>query len=111
MRFALAELRAIGEREDALYRERIRDREAQLGSPLYGAERAMLGAAAPLAVSPEVGQVLHALVLASRPSLIVEFGSSLGISTIYLAAGLIDLGAGSLITTELIDREIDMLFL
>ena len=82
VRGTLAELRAVGEREDVFYRERIHDREQQAGAPAYGAERAMLGAAAPLAISPEVGQVLHALVLSRRPSLIVEFGSSLGISTI-----------------------------
>jgi len=98
----LSELRTIGVREDALYRERIQAREAELGAPLYGWERAEIGADAPLAISPDVGQVLYALVLSLRPSLIVEFGTSLGISTIYLASALAELGAGTLITTELV---------
>lgn len=36
--------------------------------------------------------MLHALALTARRSLIVEFGASLGISTIYLASALADLG-------------------
>lgn len=102
VRSKLAELRAIGEREDARYHERLRAREAALGTRVLGPERAALGSLAPLAVSPEVGQALHALVLATRPTLVIEFGSSLGISTLYLAAALAELGSGSLITTELI---------
>jgi len=99
---ALQELRAVGDREDRLYRERVGAREAQLGSMLSPGDRAALAADAPLAISSEVGAVLHALALTTRPSLIVEFGASLGISTIYLASALADLGAGRLITTELI---------
>ena len=65
-------------------------------------ERAAFAVDAPLAISSEVGEVLHAMVLTKRPSLIVEFGASLGISTIYLASALADLDSGRLITTELI---------
>lgn len=99
---ALQELRAGGEREDQLYRERVSARERKLGSTLSPGDRAALAVDAPLAISAEVGGVLHALALTARPSLIVEFGASLGISTIYLACALADLGAGRLITTELI---------
>lgn len=49
--------------------------------------------------------MLHALALTSRPTLIVEFGASLGISTIYLASALADRGTGRLITTELIPEK------
>jgi predicted O-methyltransferase YrrM len=95
-------LRALGEREDPLYRERVSTRESELGLTLSPSERGALADDAPLAISAEVGEVLHALVLTARPSLIVEFGASLGISTIYLASALADLGAGKLITTELL---------
>jgi predicted O-methyltransferase YrrM len=40
-------------------------------------------------------------VLARRPARIVEFGASHGISTIYLAAAVRELGAGRVTTTEL----------
>jgi predicted O-methyltransferase YrrM len=48
-----------------------------------------------------VGELIYAFTLARRPALAVEFGASLGISTIYLAAALQDLAGGRLITTEL----------
>ena len=52
-------------------------------------------------VSPEGGKLLYALVRASRPSTVVEFGTSFGISTIYLAAAVRDNGTGRVISTEL----------
>lgn len=48
-----------------------------------------------------VGELLYMLTRASRPVLSVEFGASLGYSTIHLASALRDLGHGSLISTEL----------
>src|SRR5262245_29850829 len=53
-----------------------------------------------MAVAPEVGRLLYALVRANRPNMIVEFGTSFGLSAIHLAAALRDNGAGKLITTE-----------
>lgn len=55
---------------------------------------------APLAVSPETGHLLYMLARSSRARTIVEFGTSFGISTLHLAAGLRDNGGGRLITTE-----------
>ena len=52
-------------------------------------------------VSPEGGKLLYALVRASRPSTVVEFGTSFGISTIHLAAAVSDNGAGRVVSTEL----------
>jgi predicted O-methyltransferase YrrM len=57
-------------------------------------------------VSPEGGQLLYALTRASRPDTIVEFGTSFGISTIYLAAAVADNGAGQLLTTELSGKKV-----
>jgi predicted O-methyltransferase YrrM len=55
---------------------------------------------APLAVSRETGTLLYILVRGANARNIVEFGTSFGISTLYLAAALRDNGGGRLITTE-----------
>ncbi|MBB4378387.1 O-methyltransferase [Bradyrhizobium sp. SBR1B] len=55
---------------------------------------------APLAVSRETGHLLYMLARSSRARVIVEFGTSFGISTLHLAAGLRDNGGGHLITSE-----------
>jgi predicted O-methyltransferase YrrM len=54
-----------------------------------------------LPVTPEAGRLLYTLVRASRPETVVEFGMSLGISAIHLAAAIRDNGAGRVVTTEL----------
>jgi predicted O-methyltransferase YrrM len=54
-----------------------------------------------LPVTPEAGRLLYALVRAAKPSTIVEFGMSLGISAIHLASAVRDNGAGRVVTTEL----------
>jgi predicted O-methyltransferase YrrM len=54
-----------------------------------------------LPVTPEAGRLLYALVRATKPSTIVEFGMSLGISAIHLASAVRDNGAGRVVTTEL----------
>jgi len=54
-----------------------------------------------LPVTPEAGRLLYALVRATKPSMIVEFGMSLGISAIHLASAVRDNGAGRVVTTEL----------
>ncbi|HVL00607.1 MAG TPA: O-methyltransferase [Dongiaceae bacterium] len=54
----------------------------------------------PLPVSRETGVLLYMLARSSRAQTIVEFGTSFGISTLYLAAALRDNGGGRLITTE-----------
>src|SRR5262245_28273136 len=43
-----------------------------------------------LPISEEAGKLLYALVRASRPETIVEFGTSYGISTIFLASAVAD---------------------
>jgi predicted O-methyltransferase YrrM len=54
----------------------------------------------PLAVSRETGTLLYMLARSGGARTIVEFGTSFGISTLYLAAALRDNGGGHLITTE-----------
>lgn len=54
-----------------------------------------------LSVSPDFGRFLYMCVRACKPTCIVEFGSSMGVSTIYLAAALRDMGGGHVIGTDL----------
>ncbi len=54
-----------------------------------------------LAVSPEYGRFLYMIARARRAKRIVEFGTSMGVSTIYLAAALRDNGGGHVIGTEI----------
>lgn len=54
-----------------------------------------------LAVSPDYGRFLYAIARARKATRIVEFGTSMGISTIYLAAALRDNGGGHLIGSEM----------
>lgn len=52
-------------------------------------------------VDQDAGRFLYALVRGAARGTVVEFGTSFGISTIYLAAAARDGGAGPIITTEL----------
>ena len=54
----------------------------------------------PLAVSRETGALLYILARNSGARTIVEFGTSFGLSTLYLAAALRDNGGGVVITSE-----------
>jgi predicted O-methyltransferase YrrM len=54
-----------------------------------------------LSVSPQFGRFLYMCARACKARRIVEFGSSMGISAIYMAAALRDMGGGVLIGTEL----------
>lgn len=52
-------------------------------------------------ITPDVGRLLHTLVLAARPRAIIEIGTSGGYSTIWLATAARDVGAS--VTTLEID--------
>lgn len=100
VRGVLQRLAVEAEEHDAAVKERLLQ-TAKAGEPLPFVERSELCAEAPIAVSAEVGELLYVLAMSRRAGGIVEFGASLGVSTIYLAAALRDTGDGSLITTEL----------
>jgi predicted O-methyltransferase YrrM len=53
-----------------------------------------------MAVAPEVGRLINLLVRSRRPALVVEFGTSFGLSAIHMAEALRDNGFGRLVTTE-----------
>ena len=96
----LARLREAGRAEDEPGKRRVRAREAELGRQIYGRERADLYGQAPIAIADEVGELLYLLAFGRRPRTIVEFGTSLGVSTIYLASAVRDAGEGVVIATE-----------
>jgi predicted O-methyltransferase YrrM len=54
-----------------------------------------------LPISPRGGDLLYSLVRAGRPETVVEFVTSFGISTIYLAAAVADNGTGHVYGTEM----------
>jgi predicted O-methyltransferase YrrM len=53
-----------------------------------------------LAVSRDTARLLYMLARASGARSVIEFGTSFGVSTLHLAAGLRDNGGGRIITTE-----------
>jgi predicted O-methyltransferase YrrM len=66
-----------------------------------GGERAALLGDAFIPVDAHAGRLLYTLARGCAPGTFVEFGTSFGISTIYLAAAVRDRGAGRVVTTEL----------
>jgi predicted O-methyltransferase YrrM len=52
-------------------------------------------------ISARGGDLLYALIRASRPETVVEFGTSYGISTLYLSAAVADNGTGHVYSTEM----------
>jgi len=59
-------------------------------------------------ISPRCGDLLYSLTRASVPRTIVEFGTSFGISTIYLAAAVVDNRRGHIYTTELSEHKVEV---
>jgi predicted O-methyltransferase YrrM len=70
-------------------------------NPAEAQERADALADVYMPISAAGGQLLYALIRASRPETVVEFGTSFGISTIYLAAAVADNGVGHVYSTEM----------
>ena len=96
----LDRLFADAENDEAVI-TRLIEHERAATEPITSLERTALMETAYLPVEPESGRLLYSLVRASRPATVVEFGTSFGISTIYLAAAVRDNGGGQVITTEL----------
>jgi len=72
-----------------------------------GSARTSLLDEAFIPVSPEAGRLVYTLVRGAASGTVVEFGTSFGISTIYMAAAVRDRGAGKVITTELLKSKAD----
>jgi predicted O-methyltransferase YrrM len=99
-----AAVAASGKSLEEFFAEKIAKDKADYKSGLSGGEfkSALSGQAERfLAISPSYGRFLYTCVRASRATRIIEFGTSMGISTIYLAAGLRDNGGGQMIGSEI----------
>ena len=73
-------------------------------SEASAAERADARQDCYMPISADAGKLLYNLVRSARPDTVVEFGTSFGISTIYLAAAVTDNNAGQVVSTELSAR-------
>jgi predicted O-methyltransferase YrrM len=104
----LARLFAAAEAGDPAAVVRARAAAAARGAPMSDSDpdvAAALGDAF-ISVAPAVGRLLYLLARAKSRPLIVEFGTSLAISTIHLAAAARDAG-GRVITAEQEPRKIE----
>ncbi|OBG34198.1 O-methyltransferase [Mycobacterium sp. E3198] len=80
---------------------RLRERVGDFDRPMSAQERADAMSEFYIPVTPEAGRLLYALVRATRPATVVEFGMSFGISAVHLASAVRDNGTGRVVTTEL----------
>ena len=85
---------------------KLREMHDELGRPMTAQERTEAMSEFYIPVTPESGRLLYALVRATRPATVVEFGMSFGISAIHLASAVRDNGTGRVLTTELSDTKI-----
>lgn len=100
IRALLSQLFAAARHDDPVI-ARLVEHERAAPVPLTSRERTELMEGAYLPVEPASGELLYSLVRACRPATVVEFGTSFGISTIYLAAAVRDNGTGRVLGTEL----------
>lgn len=92
IRGVLEEMHAEADRIDPPLRAKAKGKE--------GAERAAILDRAFIPVDRDAGRLLYTLVRGGAPGTTIEFGTSFGISTIYMAAAVRDRGSGLVITTE-----------
>ncbi len=71
----LARLHERARIEDPQAKQRVQTREAQLGARLPPPDRYELYGDAPLAITPEVGELYYVLVTARRAERVVEYGA------------------------------------
>jgi len=79
----------------------LRERRGDFDRPMNAHERADAMSEFYIPVTPEAGRLLYSLVRATRPTTVVEFGMSFGISAVHLASAVRDNGSGRVVTTEL----------
>jgi predicted O-methyltransferase YrrM len=104
----LERLYAAAEQADRPLRERNASLSPAERKAIFEAQQADYRAtyermhAAYIPIDREFGTLLYVLACARRASIVVEFGTSFGLSTIQLAAALRDNGGGRLISTEFV---------
>jgi predicted O-methyltransferase YrrM len=101
----LGRLFAAASRDDEVASALPPGRARSSDRDMSAAERSEASQDIYMPVSAEGGRLLYALVRAARPETVVEFGTSFGISTIFLAAAVTDNGTGRVVTTELSSRK------
>lgn len=60
-----------------------------------------------MAIDRPFGHLMYSLIRATGAQTVVEFGTSFGVSTIFLAAAVRDNGAGKVLTTEFIPEKVE----
>ena len=104
--------RRVATELDRMYTEsknqmsKLREMQSELGRAMTTQERTEAMSEFYIPVTPEAGRLLYSLVRATRPTTVVEFGMSFGISAVHLAAAVRDNGNGRVVTTELSDTKI-----
>jgi predicted O-methyltransferase YrrM len=90
-------LYADAAKSDALRRNAVRcsDAVGRTEADFYKAARKSY-----MAVGRDFGNLLYSLARSTKAKTVVEFGTSFGISTIFLASAIRDNGSGRVITTE-----------
>ncbi|HEY1842776.1 MAG TPA: class I SAM-dependent methyltransferase [Mycobacterium sp.] len=102
----------VAEALDRMYAEsrqqmaQLRGMRNDISAARTAQERADAMSAFYIPVTPEAGRLLYSLVRATRPTTIVEFGMSFGISALHLASAVRDNGSGQVVTTELSETKI-----
>ena len=96
----LSRLHAAADEQEALLSAKV-EREAQKRNAKADSDLADLFTEAYIPVPAEVGRLIYILARSTNSRTLVEFGTSYGISTIYLAAAVRDIGSGRIITTEM----------
>ncbi len=97
----LKQLFARADHDDPMTFERVNVALKRLPHPPDQRQRAELMRNVYMPVSPDVGRLLYVLARNRGAKVIVEFGTSFGISGIHLAAAVRDAGGGHVVTTEL----------
>jgi predicted O-methyltransferase YrrM len=96
----LIRLHAAADEQEAELQPKIQ-REARKRKAKVDADLADLLAEAYIPVPAEVGRLVYTLARAMGAARMIEFGTSFGISTIYLASAVRDNGGGRVITAEI----------
>ncbi|UOF01517.1 O-methyltransferase [Bdellovibrio reynosensis] len=60
-----------------------------------------------MCIGSEFGNLLYAMARSMKAKTVVEFGTSFGVSTIYLACAMRDNGGGKVITTEFLPAKVE----
>ena len=97
----LTQLFARADHDDPKTFERVNVALKRLPQPPDQRQRAELMRDVYMPVSPDVGRLLYVLAHNRGAKVIVEFGTSFGISGIHLAAAVRDAGGGRVVATEL----------